>query len=102
MGAAVAASPAAEGEGRALFVHVVAPEPLERVDLVRSGAVVDALGLEGRREVMLERPIEGLRAGEYLYVRVVQEDGGAAWSSPFFVTDTGEEPTPPRPEAPSG
>jgi len=102
MGAAVAASPEDEGEGRALFVHVVAPEPLERVDLVRSGAVVDALGLEGRREVMLERPIEGLRAGEYLYVRVVQEDGGAAWSSPFFVTDTGEEPTPPRPEAPSG
>ena len=26
-----------------------------------------------------------LAAGEYLYVRIVQEDGGAAWSSPFFV-----------------
>ena len=26
-----------------------------------------------------------LRAGEYIYVRVTQVDGGAAWSSPVFV-----------------
>ena len=36
-------------------------------------------------ELRLEEPIEGLEGGEYLYVRVVQADGGAAWSSPFFV-----------------
>jgi len=33
----------------------------------------------------LREPIAGLRPGEYLYVRAVQQDGGAAWSSPFFV-----------------
>jgi hypothetical protein len=28
--------------------------------------------------------IPTLAPGEYLYVRVVQRNGGAAWSSPFF------------------
>jgi len=46
--------------------------------------VVDRLDAEGRLEVTLERTVEGLHAGEYLYVRVIQEDGGAAWSSPVF------------------
>ena len=31
--------------------------------------------------------IEGLKAGEYVYVRVVQEDRGMAWSSPFYVRE---------------
>jgi hypothetical protein len=82
-----ASLPAPEG-GRAsdeLFTEIVAPGPLERLDLVRSGELVDSLGLEGRREVRLHRPLEGLRPGEYVYVRAVQEDGGAAWSSPIFV-----------------
>ena len=29
-------------------------------------------------------PVPGLEGGEYLYVRAVQIDGGAGWSSPFF------------------
>jgi hypothetical protein len=33
---------------------------------------------------VLQVPVEALRAGEYLYVRAVQRDGGAAWSSPIF------------------
>jgi hypothetical protein len=33
----------------------------------------------------VQRELRDLRAGEYVYVRVVQADGGAAWSSPFFV-----------------
>jgi hypothetical protein len=68
-----------------LFVHAVGTGPIARVELVRSGAVVDGVDVEGRLEVALERPVEGLRAGEYVYVRVVQEDDGAAWSSPIFV-----------------
>jgi hypothetical protein len=68
-----------------LFVRVVASEPLERLDLVRSGQVVDTVALEGSRDVSLQRDVEGLAAGEYLYVRAVQVDGGAAWSSPFYL-----------------
>jgi hypothetical protein len=74
-----------------LFVHAVGTGPIARVELVRSGAVVDGIDVEGRLEVALERPVEGLRAGEYVYVRVVQEDDGAAWSSPIFL-----EPAAPR------
>jgi hypothetical protein len=40
---------------------------------------------EGYREIRLEETVRDLESGEYLYVRAVQTDGGAAWSSPFFV-----------------
>jgi len=69
----------------ALFISVVAPGPLERVDLIRSGRVVDTISLAGEREVTLERRVEDLHPGEYVYVRVVQRDGGAAWSSPIYI-----------------
>ncbi len=68
-----------------LFVRVVSTRPLLRLDLVRSGEVVDSVSLEGLRDVTLQRDVEDLRAGEYLYVRAVQEDEGAAWSSPFYI-----------------
>jgi len=83
MGSAVSV-PAGESVSDELFVHVVAPLPLERVELIRSGAIVDGVAAEGLLEVVLQSPVETLRAGEYLYVRAVQQDGGAAWSSPIF------------------
>ena len=30
-------------------------------------------------------PLEDLQAGEYVYLRILQEDGSLAWTSPFFV-----------------
>jgi hypothetical protein len=83
MGSAVSV-PGGESVSDDLFVHVIAPVPLDRIELIRSGAVVDGASAEGLLEVVLQRPVEGLRAGEYLYVRAVQQDGGAAWSSPIF------------------
>jgi hypothetical protein len=35
-------------------------------------------------EIAVQQRVEKLVAGEYLYVRAVQEDGGTAWSSPIF------------------
>jgi len=79
--------PLAEGERKneSLFVHVIGAAPLERLELVRSGAVVDGLDLEGRLDATLQSEVEDLAPGEYVYVRVVQRDGGAAWSSPIFI-----------------
>ncbi len=68
-----------------LFVSVVSPGPLEHLDLVRSGKLVDSVALEGLRDVALQREVEDLGAGEYLYVRAVEQGGGAAWSSPFYL-----------------
>jgi hypothetical protein len=41
--------------------------------------------LAGERDVQLEREVSDLRPGEYVYVRAVQRDGGAAWSSPIYI-----------------
>jgi hypothetical protein len=73
--------PRAEG---ILEVLAVAPERLERLDVIRSGTVVLSLPL-GLRSHHLEHELNALAAGEFVYVRVIQEDGQAAWSSPFFV-----------------
>jgi hypothetical protein len=43
--------------------------------------------VEDLLEVTLQRQVDDLTPGEYVYVRVVQEDGGAAWSSPIYVTE---------------
>ncbi|MDH3211872.1 MAG: CehA/McbA family metallohydrolase [Myxococcales bacterium] len=84
MGSTIAAPGGGAVRGE-LFVHAIAPDPIERVDLIRSGEVVDFVATEGLHEVVLQRPVEDLASGEYLYVRVVQENGGAAWSSPIYV-----------------
>ncbi|MFP6641413.1 MAG: hypothetical protein VCC04_14295, partial [Myxococcota bacterium] len=67
-----------------LEIEVHGTGPIQSIDLIRSGqtAPVDA---EGRMDWRLERSIPRLMPGEYHYVRVVQEDEGAAWSSPIFV-----------------
>lgn len=84
-------SVAAEGKDGALtaplFAQVVAPQPLQRIELIRSGEVVDGLLTEGRLDVTLHRQIEGLVPGETLYLRAVQEDEGTGWTSPIFLTD---------------
>jgi hypothetical protein len=81
MGATLAAP---RGPDLSLDVRVVAEAPLERIDLVRSGNIVETIRCGGRSEFSITRAVTPLRAREHLYVRVVQEDGGAAWSSPFF------------------
>jgi hypothetical protein len=68
-----------------LIVLVAGTDVLERVELVRSGAVVDSLAGDGTREASLVWTVPALRSGEYAYVRVVQADSQLAWSSPFFV-----------------
>jgi hypothetical protein len=78
--------PKSDGAGYTgeLFVVVTGVTPLERIDLVRSGELVDSALIDGEFEATLHRTIENLVSGEYLYVRAVQRDGGAAWSSPIY------------------
>jgi hypothetical protein len=64
-------------------IDVEANAPIERVDLIRSGHIATISG-EGRLALHEQREIPALQPGEYHYVRVVQVDGGAAWSSPIF------------------
>ncbi len=68
-----------------LFVRVVAEGPLEHVDVIRSGDIVEGVDAEGRLDLAFQVGVPGLVPGEYVYVRAVQENGFAAWSSPIFV-----------------
>jgi hypothetical protein len=71
-----------------LFVHVIAAAPLARVELIRSGELVNGeLFEKGELETMLKFQIVDLGPGEYVYVRVVQENYGMAWSSPVYVVE---------------
>ncbi|TDJ68287.1 MAG: DUF3604 domain-containing protein [Planctomycetota bacterium] len=83
MGATVAAAdlPASAP----LNVRVVGTGPIERLDLIRSGEVLERVSADGAMELATSWALEGLTDGEYLYVRVVQRDGALAWSSPVFV-----------------
>jgi hypothetical protein len=78
MGSVVPAS----ATGR-LAVRVIAPDALDRVDLVADGQVVDSIPGEGKRAIAFESEIRTSGPGT-LYVRVIQTNGGSAWSSPFF------------------
>ncbi|MYF05762.1 MAG: DUF3604 domain-containing protein [Holophagales bacterium] len=94
--AAGAVGPIAGVPQQTLVVRAIAPGRITRIEVVsRQGAAgAGALTGEalcgeaqrggGERECSLTVPLPGFQAGGYLYLRVVQEDGGAAWTSPFF------------------
>jgi hypothetical protein len=65
-------------------VSVVAPGPLEAVELVTQDGVLERLPANGERLLAFETELRPAAPGTALYVRVLQADGGAAWSSPFF------------------
>ena len=88
VGESIAASELAEARAKgevALTVQVLAPDAIARVDVIQGPAVVQQLDGEGRRELLVSWAAPELHAGEFLYVRVVQQNGGAAWSSPWFI-----------------
>ena len=85
MGSTLSAAKWRPGEPPKLVVLAVGVSELDRIDLVRSGRVERVAPGDGRRRIGLSLPLPDLRAGEYVYVRVVQADGGTAWSSPFFI-----------------
>ncbi|MCK6521562.1 CehA/McbA family metallohydrolase [Myxococcota bacterium] len=67
-----------------LAVRVVSGAAGVKVELVRDG-VVSPLGERPEGMALVETRLTGLKAGERLYVRVIDAEGGAAWSSPWFV-----------------
>jgi hypothetical protein len=73
-----------------LKLMVVAPAPIEKIDIIRSGGIAATIPAENRRQLFLRREIRKLHENEYLYVRVVLVDGGLAWSSPFFISGPAE------------
>lgn len=76
-----------------LEVEVVAPSPLEAVELVVPGGVIERVPAGGRRQLAFETELEPEGEGPgALYVRALERDGGAAWSSPFFFAEEAPGP----------
>ncbi len=73
------------GEQTMLFVQVSGTSRLLGVEVVRSGAVVAGLPGDGSADFAAGAALSELEPGEYVYVRVLQEDGETAWSSPIHV-----------------
>lgn len=79
-----------EGPAR-LTLLVRGSAPLEAVDLIRSGVLVDRLDLEPEQgpDLVASWTLDQLGDGEFVYLRVHQRDGHCGWTSPFFV-DAGD------------
>ncbi len=61
-----------------LQILVVSPAGVDRIEIVRSGKVVESVPGEQRRDLHLRIAVHDLRPGEYLYLRVVQDAATAA------------------------
>lgn len=79
-----------DSDGATVYVGVLGTGPIERVDLVRGGAVAASHPGQGESELQLTLQLDGLVQGEFVYARVIQTDGGAAWSSPVFFEKSAE------------
>jgi hypothetical protein len=73
------------GEPTLLFVHAIGTAPLRAIHVVRSGTLAAELDCGGAWDYTGGFDLLDLKRGEYVYVRVVQEDRGLAWSSPIYV-----------------
>ncbi len=73
-----------DSDGATVFIGVLGTGPIERVDLVRGEAVIASSPGQGDLEVQMTLHLEDLTHGDFVYARVLQTDGGGAWSSPVF------------------
>jgi hypothetical protein len=73
-----------QGKTHQLSVRVVGTSGITRVDLIKNGGIFESIPGEERHSLMFERSPANFSGGDYLYLRAIQSDGGAAWSSPFF------------------
>lgn len=68
-----------------VYVRAIGTAPLAGIEVIRSGEIVATIPGEERYDLAATVDLEPLRAGEYVYVRVIQVDRGTAWSSPIYV-----------------
>ncbi|MCP4037033.1 MAG: CehA/McbA family metallohydrolase [bacterium] len=83
MGSFLPAAVEGDSETQMLKIRAIGEGPLNRVDVVRSG-VMSRVTFDGDTEWTVEREIPRLRSGEFHYIRVVEESGAVAWTSPIF------------------
>lgn len=67
-----------------LEIEVAGSDGIEAIDVILGGEVVASFSGNGDLVLEVETTLREPPPGGYVYVRIRQQDGGAAWSSPFF------------------
>jgi len=67
-----------------LVTEVTGTGELASLEIIRVGGPSERIELGGQWRARVERTLAAARDGDVIYLRVLQHDGGAAWSSPFF------------------
>jgi hypothetical protein len=82
----------APDESRRIDVSVAGTAPIETIDLIHNGSTLRRWTGKGRWDMAIEfehqGPMEPLTEAPgvgYYYIRVIQQGGGVAWSSPTWV-----------------
>jgi len=83
MGSFLPAATQDDGPTQTLKIRVIGESRLERIDLIRSG-MLSSVELANQTEWSIESEIPRLQPGEFHYVRVIEQTGAAAWTSPIF------------------
>ncbi len=74
-----------------LSVRVIGTEPIAQLDIIKNQEFVLNRQNFGQRDIALEFTDNAPGSGEnHYYVRVQQVDGEIAWSSPIWITQTGQ------------
>jgi hypothetical protein len=75
----------AAGGSATLFVGYAGTAAVQEVMVVRSDGAPSSFEGGGRTELEIVGALDDLQPGGWVYVRVTQVDGHAAWSSPVFL-----------------
>ncbi|MBI3208269.1 MAG: hypothetical protein HYZ37_05120 [Candidatus Solibacter usitatus] len=69
-----------------LSARIIGTAPISRIDLIRNNEFLYSVQPE-RKEHVLDYVDSAAKKGEsYYYLRVTQQDGNLAWSSPLWIT----------------
>ena len=83
MGALVPASEVSKSAP--IFASALGTDAIRRIDVIQGSSVALSVEGDGSDELTFSGELAALKAGEWVYVRVLQVDGHQAWSSPIFV-----------------
>jgi len=84
MGGEVAAGDPSADDASPYSGFAIGTGSLARVEFVKNGAIVAAREGDGSPVASLDWIDPARAAGDWVYLRVIQSDGHAAWSSPIF------------------
>ena len=83
MGSVVSATDVEKSSG--VFVSAIGTGPIQRIDVIHGADVAVSVEGSGQSELVVSGELKGVAVGDWVYARVLQQDGEQAWSSPIFV-----------------